>query len=262
MEKKTMLKKLLIIGVVIGVIAAGFIAYQFLKPTEAASQPIQAAAIATATPAMIATATQAMEVPVTAPTSTPAAEAQPASASASGELLFEIDPAQSEARFKINEVLNGSPKTVIGVTDQVGGQISVDRAAPANTRLGVIQVNARTLTTDNEFRNRAIKNRILMTNDHEFITFSPQTISGFPAVFEIGQAFTLQVEGDLTVKGVTKPVTFEVQVTPASETQITGSAATTVLYKDFGIAIPEVPSVTGVEDQVVLEIDFVANRVN
>lgn len=255
-----MLKRLLIIGVVIGLIAAGFIAYQFLKPTQAASQPIQAAAIATATPAPMATATPAAEVPVTAPTSTPAAEAQPASAS--GELLFEIDPAQSEARFKINEVLNGSPKTVIGVTDQVGGQISVDRAAPANTRLGVIQVNARTLTTDNEFRNRAIKNRILMTNDYEFITFSPQTISGFPAVVEIGQAFTLQVEGDLTVKGVTKPVTFEVQVTPANETQITGSAAATVLYRDFGIAIPEVPSVTGVEDQVVLEIDFVANRVN
>lgn len=255
-----MLKRLLIIGVVIGLIAAGFIAYQFLKPTQAASQPIQAAAIATATPAPMATATPAAEVPVTAPTSTPAAAAQPASAS--GELLFEIDPAQSEARFKINEVLNGSPKTVIGVTDQVGGQISVDRAAPANTRLGVIQVNARTLTTDNEFRNRAVKNRILMTNEHEFITFSPQTLSGFPAAFTIGQAFTLQVEGELTVKGVTKPVTFEVQVTPTSETQITGSAAATVLYKDFGIAIPEVPSVTGVEDQVVLEIDFVANRVN
>lgn len=259
-----MLKRLLVIGIILGVIAAGFVAYLFLKPTQAASQPIQAAALATATVMAEATPTviAAAEMPVTAPTQ-PAADNQPAAdAQLSGELLFEIDPAQSEARFLINEVLNGSPKTVIGVTDQVAGQISVDLAAPANTRLGVVQVNARTLTTDNEFRNRAIKNRILMTNDHEFITFTPKTISGFPASFTVGQAVTLQVDGDLTVKGVTQPVTFQAEVTPVSELQVSGSAAATVLYKDFGILIPEVPSVTGVEDQVVLEIDFVATRVN
>lgn len=258
-----MLKRLLIIGVLIGVIAAGFVAYLFLKPTASASQPLKAAAIATATlaqPIPTATEVAAAEMPVTAATETPAptaAQAQPA-----GELLFEIDPAQSEARFIINEVLNGSPKTVIGATDQVAGQISVDPANPSATRLGAIEVNARTLSTDNEFRNRAVKNRILMTNDYEFITFTPKTITGFPAVFTIGQAVTLQIEGDLTVKGVTQPVTFEAQVTPVSEAQLTGSASATILYRDFGISIPQVQSVTGVEDQVVLEIDFTANRVN
>jgi polyisoprenoid-binding protein YceI len=255
-----MLKRLLLIGVLVGVITAGFVAYLFLKPTEAASQPIQAVALSTAT-AVPFTPTPTAAAAAAEPTAVEAATAAATTAPA-GELLFEIDPAQSEARFRINEVLNGSPKTVVGVTNQVAGQIAVDLADPAKTRLGTIEVNARTLSTDNEFRNRAIKNRILLTNDYEFITFAPREISGFPAAFAAGQALNLQITGDLTVKGVTQPVTFTAEVTPVSETQLSGKATTSVRYSDFGIQIPEVRSVTGVEDQVVLEIDFVANQVN
>jgi polyisoprenoid-binding protein YceI len=184
------------------------------------------------------------------PTAEPAAAAAPA--------LFEIVQAESEARFIIDEVLRGSPVTVVGVTDQVAGQIAIDPANPGATQIGEVRVNARTLATDNDFRNRAIRNQILDTNTYEFVTFQPTELVGLPDTVAVGQPFTFQVVGDLTVKNVTQPVTFDVTVTPVSETRIEGLATTTFPYRDFGVSIPEVPSVDLVADDVTLELEFVA----
>jgi hypothetical protein len=51
-------------------------------------------------------------------------------------------------RFLVDEILNGQPKTVIGVTDQVAAQIIIDPANPANVQMGPVTVNARSLVTD------------------------------------------------------------------------------------------------------------------
>jgi predicted RNase H-like HicB family nuclease len=48
-------------------------------------------------------------------------------------------------------------------------------------------------------------------------------------------------------------------VTVVSEKQITGTASTSVKYSDFGISIPDVPSVTSVGDTVKLALGFTAN---
>ena len=139
-------------------------------------------------------------------------------------LLFQIVPEQSAVRFIINEVLSGSPKTVIGETNQVAGQIEVNLGDPSASRVGIIQVNARALTTDNEFRNRAIKNQILQSDTYEFVTFTPTSLSGMPASVAVGDTFTFQVTGDLTIRDVTKSIAFDVEVTAVSETSLTGKA--------------------------------------
>lgn len=256
------MKRLILVLAVIGLLAAAGAAYAFLRPTAEASQPIEAIPLtaSTATTAARPTATAA---PTTATTAAPEATATEASAEAAappstGAVLFQIDQTQSSARFIIDEVLRGQPKTVVGETDQVAAQIEIDRANPANSRIGVIQINARTLATDNDMRNRAIKNQILMTDQYEFITFTPSTLEGMPASVAVGTPFTFTVSGDLTIRDVTRPATFTVTVTPVSETQINGLATTTVLYPDFAISVPEVPSVTGLQEQVILELEFVA----
>ena len=99
----------------------------------------------------------------------------------------------------------------------MAGQIAIDPANPAATQLGQIVVNARTLATDNEFRNRALRNQILDTNTYEFVTFQPTELVGLPDAATVGQPFSFQVVGDLTIKDVTQPVTFDVTVTPVSE---------------------------------------------
>jgi polyisoprenoid-binding protein YceI len=176
-------------------------------------------------------------------------------------ITFEIVPAESEARFAIDEILRGAPKTVVGTTDQMAGQLALNPADLSSTRVGTIQVNARTLTTDNDFRNRAMKNRILLTNDYEFVAFTPTAVIGLPETGTVGETYTFQIVGDLTITDVTRPVTFEAEATATSETRIEGTATTTFPYADFELFIPDAPAVDTVEDEVRLELEFVAEAV-
>lgn len=186
---------------------------------------------------------------------------QTAEQAASAPIIFEIVPSESEARFVINEVLRRTPTTVVGVTDQVAGQFAVFPNDLSNVKLGPIQVNARTLATDDNFRNRAIKNRILLTDRYEFVTFTPTAVTGLPENGTVGETYTFQIRGDLTITDITRPVTFEVTATPLSETRIEATASTTVLYRDFKLAIPHAPGVDAVEDEVRLELKFVAEAI-
>ena len=158
----------------------------------------------------------------------------------------------------IDEVLRGEPVTVVGRTDQVAGLIAVDPTNPANTTIGTIRVNARTLVTVSDQRNRALNNRILQTDQFEFIEFAPSEIQGLPAQVTLGEPFTVQVSGDLTIRDLTKPVVFEITVTPVSETRLEATATTTIQRADYHLTIPDVPFVADVGEEVQLEIDFVA----
>ena len=206
---------------------AGAITYSYLKPAPEASAPIEAVAV------------------------------EPGAASAATR-VFEIVPEESEARFVIDEILRGEPKTVVGTTDRVAGQIALNPSDLDTTRVGPIQINARTFVTDSEQRNRAIQNRIPLTDEHEYITFTPKTLVGLPDGASLGASVPLQVVGDLTIGGTTREVTFDTSVTPESPDRLAGNASTTIRYADWGIAIPQVPSVTGVSETVRLELDFVA----
>jgi polyisoprenoid-binding protein YceI len=232
---------------------------------QATSQPVETA-VPTDLPAtdLPATEPSATVAPAATDAPTPAAtETSPTATSApeppaSAAMVFEIVPAESEARFKIDETLQMAPKTVTGVTDQVAGQITIDPANLAATQVSEIRINARTLTTDNNFRNRAVQGRILKTDQFEFVTFTPTEIVGLPESAAVGAPVSFQIKGDLTVTDVTLPVVFDVTVTPESETRITGEATTTILHKDFKLAIPDAPLVQEVKDEVILELSFVA----
>ena len=270
-----MTKRIIALVAVVVLVAAAVVAYSFLKTPEAASSPIVAVPLAatqtvapepTATPIpaqststpepaaeAIATSAPATEVEPTA-----TQESEPAPVAATGPVVFEILQDGSEARFIIQEVLRGTDKRVVGVTNQVAGQIAIDAANPANSQVGVIQVNARTLSTDSDMRNRAVKNQILKTNNFELVTFTPTEIRGLPAAVLPGDTISFQIAGDLTVTNVTLPVVFDVTVTAVSEDRIEGLAETQILWRDFGLFIPDSPSVDTVADQVILQLQFVA----
>ena len=141
----------------------------------------------------------------------------------------------------------------------MAGQLSVNLADLSQTQVGIIQINARTLTTDNNFRNRAINNEILDTGVFEFITFTPTAVEGLPASATVGETINFSLVGDLTIRDITVPATFTVEATVVSETQITGTAAAVINRADFNLQIPSVPSVANVEEEVELYIDFTAN---
>jgi polyisoprenoid-binding protein YceI len=180
---------------------------------------------------------------------------------ASGQTAFSIDDSASSVSFTIDEVLFGNPNTVVGKTNQVSGQVNIDKTDAAKSAICPIKVDLSTLKTDNDLRNSAIQGRIFETSDpsNQFATIETTAMGGLPSTaVALGQTVTFTITGDLTLHGATRSETFAATVTATSETAITGSAKATVPYADFGLAIPNVPSVTDVGDAVTLEIDFTA----
>lgn len=257
--------------VLLGVMLAGVFALSacgLLQEPETASAPIEAIPLETQSAGVAATEMPPTEMPPTeaAPVEAataitePAEEvAAPAESASSGARVYTIDPAGSQVRFELDEDLRGQRITVVGLTDQVAGQMSLDLDDLAQTQVGIIQINARTLLTDNNFRNRAIQNEILETSAWEFITFTPTAIEGMPASATVGEPVSFSISGDLTVRDVTLPATFTIEATAVSDTQLVGSASTVINRNDFGLRIPSVPNVANVEEEVELYIDFTAN---
>ena len=186
-------------------------------------------------------------------------------AAGAGTVTLEISSAQSQARFELDEVLQGTPTHVVGTTDQVVGQIRFDPADLSTVEVSTVVINARTLQTDSDRRDRAIRGPVVLnsaSDEFELITFEPTSIDGLTGSADRGVTFEFTVAGNLTVKGTTQPATFQVVATWVDPSRIEGSATTTVNRADFGIGIPSVPGVADVSEQVVLGLDFVAEASN
>lgn len=194
-----------------------------------------------------------------APTVTPKEETDRAEASASTTpQTFVIVGEESEARFIIDELLFGAPKTVIGTTSELSGELTVHAANPSASEIGPIQVDANTFITDNNRRNGAIQRFILQTSRYKFITFTPTAISGMPDAVSIGDELSFDVSGDLTIRDITNPVSFTVTLQVVSESELQGVATTVIAREAYALTIPQVPSVANVSEEVIVEFDFVA----
>ncbi len=232
-----------------------------LNPTQSFAAQTQVADLSAQVINLQATidASAAQQQAVVEPTTEDIAEP----AAAPERVLYRIAPEASTASFTLQEDLRGNRIDVIGTTSEVAGDVIIDFSNPAVSQMGTIRINARTLSTDQEFRNRALRAEILLSSQdqYEYIEFVPTALNGLPESVTVGETYSFEIEGDLTIISTTNPVTFTAQVTINSETQITGSASTTILYADWGIRIPNAPGVSNVTDDVTLVIGFVANQV-
>ena len=177
--------------------------------------------------------------------------------------LFRIVSEESEARFSVYETFPEG--TAIGRTDQIAGDIIVDFNNPSNSQLGAIRINLRTLQTDDPDRVRSIRCCVLLTArpEYEFAVFVPTSIGELPSQVELGQPSSFQVTGDLTLRGVTRSVTFDVNLTVIDADVLQGFATTADNRMDVSILNDADNGFDyhGVEEMVTLEFDFVARSV-
>jgi len=227
--------------------------------------PIRGAVVVLLLAAVSACSGPAVADPAASPTDLPAGSAaetlptdsQPADESAEF-VTFKFDPSATEARFVIGEILGGAPNTVIGVTDQVSGEILISASNPVASQIGPVEIGAASFVTDSALRNRAINQFVLQSGIYPLITFAPTSISGIPGEVDPGVVLTLQIAGDLTIREVTQAVSFEATIRVISESEIQGNATATISRSDFELTIPSVPRVAGVDENLLLEFDFVA----
>jgi polyisoprenoid-binding protein YceI len=220
-------------------------------PTLAITQPTQAA-----TPEATAEANADTDAPATA-------EATAAANADSAIVVYSINSGDSSVSFELDEDLRGQRVTVVGTTPDVAGQIAVNFAQPSASQVGEIRFNLRTLATDNDFRNRAIRGQILQSaqDQFEFGSFTPTSVTGLPdGQIDTTQPVTFQITGDLLLRDVSNPVTFDVTLTEVGEDRLVGQATATVNRNDWGLAIPSVPGVANVEEEVLLTMNLVASR--
>ena len=62
----------------------------------------------------------------------------------------------------------------------------------------------------------------------------------------------------MRIAGATQALSFDASITLESEERLSGTARSTLRHADLGLTIPDVPFVSSVNEEVRLEIDFVA----
>jgi polyisoprenoid-binding protein YceI len=207
--------------------------------------------------------TQAPPVATDPPAATepPQSPTQPSAPLPSGSgVAYNIIPGESKVTYQVGEVfLNQGDafKVAVGVTPQVSGVVQVDAQNPQNSSLGAFSVDVSQFQSDSSRRDGAIRQRYLESSRYPMVTFTPTQIDGLPASYTEGQEIQLKVSGDLTIREVTKPATFDVTLTLEGG-QLTGQATINFLMSEFGFGPISIAGVLNTEDKVAITFDFVA----
>lgn len=176
---------------------------------------------------------------------------------------YSVSAAESQAAFRIREVLRGSPFMAVGTTSAVSGEFKIiEENGVRSAQMGEIRINARTFKTDDPRRDGAIARLILKSEspENEFIVFKPKDITGLPDSLEPDTAYEFEIQGDLTISGVTKPAKFAV-VAFFNDAKISGKASAKIRRSDYNLVIPNIPFVANVDDEFEIEATLVAPRI-
>ena len=231
--------------------AAGYLLLAGLWPASNGAAPA---------PTFAASATLA-SAPATSGSATPAPTTPPA------PILFRIAPDESRVQYEVNEVFiteTNRLNVAVGVTQDVSGTVLVDPANPKRSRIGAFAINIQKFKSDQPLRDLLIQKLFLESAKYPLATFVPSQTAPIPDTYTPGDDLSFKVTGDLTVRTVTRPVTFDATVKGDAKT-VTGVATTKLLMTDFGFGPIEFPGPTGIggiiktENEVRLTFTFVAH---
>lgn len=118
----------------------------------------------------------------------------------------------SVAGYRVEEILFGQSHTAVGRTDQVTGQILISGTEVTG---GNFTVNLASITSDQRSRDVQFHGYIMQTYRYKYATFrltKPIEFGPIPfgALPPAGQTIRAGATGDLTLRGVTNSVNFQV----------------------------------------------------
>ena len=178
-------------------------------------------------------------------------------ASPASTTTWKIDPAHSHAEFKVKHMMISNVK---GSFSGVSGTLIEDTADPTRSQVEAT-IDISTITTGDAARDTHLKSADFFHHDEH-----PQMVFKSTKVEEKGPE-EYAVTGDLTVHGVTKPVTFAVEgpsapgKDPWGNTRIGLSATTKINRKDFGLSwnapLETGGILVGEDVQISLDVQFI-----
>ncbi len=149
----------------------------------------------------------------------------------------------SEAGYRVSEVLYGQRIDAVGRTPDVTGSVQL-----ADTRVtaGEITVDIRSVTSDQSQRDDYFTESIMETDRYPNAVFTLTQPVELPAGFASGDRVTADATGTLTVKDVTREVTFPLTAVRDGDT-LNVSGSIPVTFTDFGIEPPSFGDVVKVD---------------
>lgn len=152
--------------------------------------------------------------------------------------------AGSFAGYRLDEVLQGENVTVTGRTEDVTGSLTV---ADGSLDAAEITVDMTTVATDVANRDAYFRDTALQVSRFPTATFVLSEPVAVP-----GTAGDVTLTGDLTIRGVTQPVTVDAQIGATEDgVQVVGEVPVT--FADFDV---EAPSLGFVEVEDTGSVEF------
>ncbi len=227
------------------------------SPATAQTSPTSDPA-ATSTTTMISgapttTATSSANAVTTAATST---APDPSSGSSNGAMTtYTVVAAKSEASYSVREQLArlNFPTDAVGKTNAITGSVAIKPDGSIDTASSKFTVDLSTLQTDSNMRDNFVRRNILQTAQYPQAVFVPTQVSGLPASLPQNGNVSFKLTGNMTIHGVTKPVTWDV-TGAVNNGEANGKATTSFTFEDFGLQQPQVPVVLSVVDKITLNL--------
>jgi polyisoprenoid-binding protein YceI len=173
---------------------------------------------------------------------------------------FVIVPGESQVAYHVGEVFfnqNHQFHLATGVTRSLRGEVLIDPAHPRRSRVGPITVDISQFASDSAQRDGVIRGRWLESSRFPIAEFTPTAIQGLPDEDVQGRNIPLQITGNLRIRDVTRPVTFDVSLKLEGKT-LTGVATTKILMTDFGFDPPSLLGILKAGNEVNLGFRFTA----
>mgnify|MGYP000409828886 FL=1 len=164
----------------------------------------------------------------------------------------QLVPSESRIEFFVRDNRGGfwgraTEMEGVGVVRQTG-----ERAYTADVQ---VRVPARSVTTGLGLRDAQMHRTQLVSERFPFLTFEGTVTSDR---VRVAQAFPARVQGRLTLRGVTREVSFQAGITPIPE-GFRGKGEFEIRMSEFGIPIPRF-FVFVAEDPVRITVDLVFRR--
>jgi polyisoprenoid-binding protein YceI len=215
------------------------------------------------TPAWPLVRVSAWTILVLALAGTPAGLTAPATAFAQDRaaVRYGIVPEGTEVRYRVREQLAGLnfPNDAVGTTGAVEGAVAFDAQGRVVRGDSKFTVDLRTLRSDEGRRDNYLRRNTLETERFPTVTFVPSEARRLPFPLPSTGSVPFELVGDLTVKDVTRRVTWEATAS-FDGSRVTIRARTAFRFGDFGLPIPRVSVVLSVEDDIKLEADLSLRR--
>ena len=167
----------------------------------------------------------------------------------------------SKATVRVREqlaALSFPSDAVLVATGATGAfQVNSDGTFASGSK---ITFSVDSLKSDASQRDQFVKQSVLATRQFPTASLVPVKVTGLTLPLPASGTFTFTLSGKLTIHGVEKDATFDVQATRAgSDLTATATLNPTIKFGDFGMPVPAAPGrVLSVVDEIKLVIDLVA----